>query len=105
MNKEMTMHINCLMQKYILKFDVSIYSVFLHFTIYFYARIHAYHSYFYCSACRWNIHREITFTAKSQSEKSGLEERINGLLGQIEQLKIQFQTERNQFENRFPTFI
>jgi DNA recombination protein RmuC len=38
------------------------------------------------------------FTAQSQSEKSGLEERINGFLGQIEQLKIQFQTERNQFE-------
>ena len=41
---------------------------------------------------------KILFSAKSQSEKSGLEERINGLLGQIEQLKIQFQTERNQFE-------
>uniref|UniRef100_UPI0040483C38 DNA recombination protein RmuC n=3 Tax=Flavobacterium TaxID=237 RepID=UPI0040483C38 len=39
--------------------------------------------------------------AKSQSEKSGLEERINGFLGQIEQLKIQFQTERNQFEKSF----
>ena len=41
---------------------------------------------------------KILFTAQSQSEKSGLEERINGFLGQIEQLKIQFQTERNQFE-------
>lgn len=41
---------------------------------------------------------KLLFTAKSQSEKSGLEERNNGLLGQIEQLKIQFQTERNQFE-------
>jgi DNA recombination protein RmuC len=41
---------------------------------------------------------KILFSAKSQSEKSGLEERINGLLNQIEQLKIQFQTERNQFE-------
>ena len=41
---------------------------------------------------------KLLFTAKSQSEKSGLEERINGFLGQIEQLKIQFQTEKNQFE-------
>jgi DNA recombination protein RmuC len=41
---------------------------------------------------------KMLFTAQSQSEKSGLEERINGFLGQIEQLKIQFQTERNQFE-------
>jgi DNA recombination protein RmuC len=41
---------------------------------------------------------KILFSAKSQSEKSGLEERINGLLNQMEQLKIQFQTERNQFE-------
>lgn len=41
---------------------------------------------------------KIIFASQSQSEKSGLEERINGLLGQIEQLKIQFQTERNQFE-------
>ena len=41
---------------------------------------------------------KLLFTAKSQSEKSGLEERINGLLGQIEQLKIQFQTEKIQFE-------
>jgi len=41
------------------------------------------------------------FTAQSKSEKAGLEERINGFLGQIEQLKIQFQTERNQFEKSF----
>jgi DNA recombination protein RmuC len=41
---------------------------------------------------------KMLFTAQSQSEKSGLEERINSFLGQIEQLKIQFQTERNQFE-------
>lgn len=41
---------------------------------------------------------KLLFTAKSQSEKSGLEERINGFVGQIEQLKIQFQTEKNQFE-------
>ena len=44
---------------------------------------------------------KILFSAKSQSEISGLEERINGLLGQIEQLKIQFQTERNQLEKSF----
>jgi DNA recombination protein RmuC len=44
---------------------------------------------------------KLLFTAKSQSEKSSLEERINGLLGQIEQLKVQFQTERNQFEKSF----
>ena len=38
------------------------------------------------------------FTAKSQSEKSSLEERINGFLGQIEQLKIQSHSEKNQVE-------
>lgn len=47
---------------------------------------------------------KILFTAQSQSEKSGLEERINGFLGQIEQLKIQFQTERNQFEKSLLQF-
>ncbi|WP_430401159.1 DNA recombination protein RmuC [Flavobacterium sp.] len=36
--------------------------------------------------------------AEAQSQKSGLEERVNGLLGQIEQLKTQFQIEKNQFE-------
>jgi DNA recombination protein RmuC len=41
---------------------------------------------------------KLLFTARSQSEKSGLEERINGFLGQIDQLKIQFQTEKIQFE-------
>ena len=41
---------------------------------------------------------KLIFSAKSQSEKSGLEGRINGLLNQMEQLKVQFQTERNQFE-------
>ena len=41
---------------------------------------------------------KLLFSAKSQSEKSGLEERINSFLSQIEQLKIQFQIERNQFE-------
>ena len=44
---------------------------------------------------------KMLLSAKSQSEKSGLEERINGLLNQIEQLKIQFQTERNQLEKSF----
>ena len=44
---------------------------------------------------------KLLFTAKSQSEKSGLEERINGLLNQMEQLKVQSQTERNQFEKSF----
>lgn len=43
---------------------------------------------------------KILFSAKSQSEKSGLEERINGLLNQIEQLKQQFQNERNTFEKQ-----
>ena len=33
---------------------------------------------------------KLLYSAKSQSEKSGLEERINGLLNQIEQLKAQF---------------
>ena len=41
------------------------------------------------------------FTAKSQSEKSSLEERINGFLGQMEQLKTQFQSEKLQFEKSF----
>lgn len=44
---------------------------------------------------------KIIFASQSQSEKSGLEERINGLLNQMEQLKVQFQTERNQFEKSF----
>ena len=34
---------------------------------------------------------KIIFSAKSQSEKSGLEERINGLLSQIEEVKLQLQ--------------
>ena len=37
------------------------------------------------------------FVAQSKSEKSGLEERINGLLSQIDQLKSRFQEEQNQF--------
>ncbi|ESU19704.1 hypothetical protein FCR2A7T_18660 [Flavobacterium cauense R2A-7] len=43
---------------------------------------------------------KILFSAKSQSEKSGLEERINGLLSQIEQHKQQFQLERATFEKQ-----
>jgi len=43
---------------------------------------------------------KILFSAKSQSEKSGLEERVNGLLNQIEQLKQQFQNERSVFEKQ-----
>lgn len=44
---------------------------------------------------------KILFSAKSQSEKSGLEERINGLLAQMEQLKLQFQNERINFEKQW----
>ena len=40
---------------------------------------------------------KLLFTAQSKSEKSGLEERVNGLLLQIDQLKIRFQEEQNQF--------
>ena len=36
--------------------------------------------------------------SQSQAEKSGLEERVNGLVTQIEQLKNQFQVEKMQFE-------
>nr|WP_294936630.1 DNA recombination protein RmuC [uncultured Flavobacterium sp.] len=43
---------------------------------------------------------KVLFSAKSQSEKSGLEERINGLLSQIEQTKQQFQNERLNFEKQ-----
>ena len=43
---------------------------------------------------------KILFSAKLQSEKSGLEERINGLLSQIEQHKQQFQLERVTFEKQ-----
>jgi DNA recombination protein RmuC len=39
-------------------------------------------------------------SANSRSEKASLEEKTNGLLTQIEQLKQQFQTERNQWENQ-----
>jgi len=44
---------------------------------------------------------KMLFVAQSKSEKSGLEERINGLLSQIEQLKDRFQEEQNQFANKF----
>jgi len=40
---------------------------------------------------------KLLFVAQSKSEKSGLEERINGLLSQIDQLKSRFQEEQNQF--------
>ncbi|ESU27004.1 hypothetical protein FLJC2902T_23450 [Flavobacterium limnosediminis JC2902] len=43
---------------------------------------------------------KLLFSAKSQSEKSGLEERINGLTSQIQQAKEQFQNERNTFEKQ-----
>ena len=41
---------------------------------------------------------KLLFKAQSQSEKSGLEEKINGLNGQIEQLKNQLVSDKNQFE-------
>ena len=43
---------------------------------------------------------KMLFSAKSQSEKVSLEEKANGLLSQIDQLKEQFQNERNQFEKQ-----
>jgi DNA recombination protein RmuC len=46
---------------------------------------------------------KMLFVAQSKSERTGLEERINGLLSQIEQLKDRFQEERNQFANQFET--
>lgn len=42
---------------------------------------------------------KILFSAKSQSEKSGLEERINGLLAQIEELKQQLLQSNSDKEN------
>lgn len=39
-------------------------------------------------------------SANSKSEKASLEEKINGFLSQIEQLKQQFQTERTQWEHQ-----
>ena len=43
---------------------------------------------------------KMLFSAKSQSEKASLEEKSNGLLSQMNQLKDQFQNERNQFEKQ-----
>ena len=43
---------------------------------------------------------KIIFSANSKSEKASLEEKINGLLAQINQLKEQFQLERMQFEKQ-----
>ena len=43
------------------------------------------------------------FSANSKSEKASLEEKSNGLLSQINQLKEQFQNERNQFEKQLAT--
>jgi DNA recombination protein RmuC len=43
---------------------------------------------------------KLLFSANSKSEKASLEEKSNGLLSQINQLKEQFQNERNQFEKQ-----
>jgi DNA recombination protein RmuC len=43
---------------------------------------------------------KMLFLGKSQSEKASLEEKVNGLMSQINQLKEQFQNERNQFEKQ-----
>lgn len=43
---------------------------------------------------------KLLFSGKSQSEKSALEERINGLLAQIEQFKQQLQNEQLAFEKQ-----
>lgn len=43
---------------------------------------------------------KMLFSAKSQSEKASLEEKSNGLISQINQLKEQFQNERSQFEKQ-----
>ncbi|MCA0348951.1 MAG: DNA recombination protein RmuC [Bacteroidetes bacterium] len=43
---------------------------------------------------------KMLFSANSKSEKASLEEKTNGLLSQINQLKEQFQNERNQFEKQ-----
>lgn len=40
---------------------------------------------------------KLLFTAQAKSEKSSLEERVSGLLVQIDQLKVRFQEEQNQF--------
>jgi DNA recombination protein RmuC len=41
---------------------------------------------------------KLLFSAKSHAEKSSLEEKISGLLNQMEQTKNQFQTEKNQLQ-------
>ena len=43
---------------------------------------------------------KILFAAKSQSEKSSLEERINGLNAQLDQLKQQILSNKNEFEKQ-----
>ena len=43
---------------------------------------------------------KVLFAANSKSEKASLEEKNNGLLSQMSQLKEQFQNERNQFEKQ-----
>jgi len=43
---------------------------------------------------------KLLFSANSKSEKASLEEKINGLITQINQQKEQFQNERNQFEKQ-----
>lgn len=48
---------------------------------------------------------KIIFSANSKSEKASLEEKINGLLAQINQLKEQFQLERMQFEKQLSASI
>lgn len=44
---------------------------------------------------------KLLFTAQFKSEKSGLEERVNGLLQQMEEFKLRFQEEQNQFLKQF----
>lgn len=46
---------------------------------------------------------KLLFTAQSKSEKSGLEERINGLLSQLDQLKIRFHEEQSLFAKQLET--
>jgi len=43
---------------------------------------------------------KLLFSSKSNSEKAGLEERINGLISQLEQFKLQQQQERLSFEKQ-----
>jgi DNA recombination protein RmuC len=92
------MHKKYLLQKYIFKFEVGKNCLFLHFTIHFMPESMLILITFIVALAVGIFIGKLLFTAQSKSEKSGLEERINGLLNQIEQLKIQFQTERNQLE-------